>query len=138
MVALTDELYATSKSTKYLSQLDLSKFTNDRIISWFGKSVAAVAAGVLIVSIGMYSWDGDDKASNQVRATTANASVGDGDTSPWVDRNDVIRYSDQFQQAGSLEFEAQRTNSMKKLVRVDLTEQSGTMPPQVQLTGGSN
>ncbi|MEO1023838.1 MAG: hypothetical protein AAFW89_14940 [Bacteroidota bacterium] len=111
---------------------------NKRIISWFGKSVAAVAAGVLIVSMGTYMWPVSEGTA--IEATTAVSGAGSTDdgTTPWVDRNDVIRYSDQFQQAGSLEFEAQRSNSMKKLVRVEVTEPWSTTRPQVQLTGTSN
>lgn len=87
-----------------------------KMIGWFGKSVAAVAAILLLVSVGLYVFDtGGDALSSSNSAQNITSA---GNIQPWVDRNEVIKVSDRIDAIKAQNIGEEYEKSYDKLIPV--------------------
>ena len=86
------------------------------MIGWFGKSVAAVATILLLVSTSLYLFDSDQNTLSASGSTQniTNAS----NTQPWVDRNEVIKVSDRIDALKAQNIGEEYEKSYDKLIPV--------------------
>ena len=116
----------------------------------------AVAASVVIaLTLGSF-WMMNDSSSAVSEDQSRSASVGNdaiqfpiisnsfevtpvkaGEAKPWVDRNDVLRFQDQFNQANA-EFDTILRNSMQKLTPITDPFTNGSGSRSLQMTGASS
>lgn len=89
------------------------------LIGWFGKSVAAAATILLLISTGLYVFNSEadtispNNDKNQVTTATS--------IQPWVDRNEVIKVSDRVDALRAQNIGAEYEKSYDKLIPVNQT-----------------
>jgi hypothetical protein len=90
-----------------------------KLVGWFGKSVAAAATLLLLVSTSLYLFDFESVTipSNSV-VNVSNASS----VKPWVDRNEIIKISDRTDALQAEKIVTDYENSYKKLIPVNRVE----------------
>jgi hypothetical protein len=103
-----------------------------KLIGWFGKSVAAAATILLLVSAGFYVFDkqpGNSSPSNQTVQLSTAISI-----QPWVDRNEVIKVSDRVDALKAQTIGEEYEKSYDKLIPVKNTSVPSNRRQGVLLT----
>ena len=101
-----------------------------KLIGWFGKSVAAVATLLLLVSAGLYFFE-IEVTPNQPNSTNL---VNASSIQPWVDRNEVIKISDRTNRTQAERIIADFEKSYEKLTPIKTVETSSNQRQGVLLT----
>lgn len=99
-----------------------------KLIGWFGKGVAAAATILLLISAGLYIFDGqasNSSPSNQPLQLSTAISI-----QPWVDRNEVIKVSDRVDALKAQTIGEEYEKSYDKLIPV-----KNTLGPSKQRQG---
>ncbi len=104
-----------------------------KLIGWFGKSVAAIACIILLVSSGIYFFTPDSAADK----SPANLVQSATPVQPWVDRNEIITVTDRMDENRALLIGEEYEKSFEKLIPVNNSEEYRSPRQGVLLTRSS-
>ncbi|MEP1152251.1 MAG: hypothetical protein JXR20_07880 [Balneola sp.] len=105
---------------------------SSKLVGWVGRSVAAAATILLLVSVGLYVSDSD---LDTISPTNNTANVSKATTAqPWVDRNEVINVSDRIDALKAQNIGDEYEKSYEKLIPVNSTASPSKQRQGVLLT----
>ena len=101
-----------------------------KLIGWFGKSVAAVASLLLLISAVLYFFNLEVTSNPHNSTNLLNTSS----IQPWVDRNEIIKISDRTNTTQAERIIADYEKSFEKLIPINRVETTSNQRQGVLLT----
>ena len=110
--------------------------TSFNMIGWLGKTVAAAATILLIISVGVYFFN--PFSENVISKSSNSQVISASPVQPWVDRNEVIKVSDRIDVTRAQNLGDEYEKSYEKLIPVNQVNTSTRQRQGVLLTSSSS